>query len=185
MIQDLKETYKANSEKPCPKIIDFGTGSGCISVSLKKEIPNANVTAIDISEKVVFIASKNAVGLDAEIDFLQIDFLNEEEWKSFPQFDIIVSNPPYIPLKEKQILTKNVTEFEPGIALFVADADPFIFYKKIGKFAQSHLSATGKIYVEVHEEYASEVTSIFKNEGFTTTIKKDIYGKERMVRATK
>jgi release factor glutamine methyltransferase len=167
------------------RIIDIGTGSGCIPVSLKKEIPNAHVTAIDISQKVVFVASKNAKDLSADIDFLQIDFLNAQEWNSFEQFDIIVSNPPYIPIKEKEILAKNVTEFEPGIALFVADDDPFIFYKKIGTFSQLHLSANGKIYVEVHEEYANQVKSIFENEGLITIIKKDIYGKERMVRAMK
>jgi release factor glutamine methyltransferase len=167
------------------RIIDIGTGSGCIPVSLKKEIPNAHVTAIDISQKVVFVASKNAKDLSADIDFLQIDFLNAQEWNSFEQFDIIVSNPPYIPIKEKEILAKNVTEFEPGIALFVADDDPFIFYKKIGTFSQLHLSANGKIYVEVHEEYANQIKSIFENEGLITTIKKDIYGKERMVRAMK
>ncbi|MEP6628247.1 MAG: peptide chain release factor N(5)-glutamine methyltransferase [Ginsengibacter sp.] len=167
------------------RIIDIGTGSGCIPVSLKKEIPNAQVTAIDISQKVVFVASKNAKNLGAEIDFLQNDFLNEEDWNSLHQFDIIVSNPPYIPIKEKKILAKNVTEFEPGIALFVADDDPFIFYKKIGKFAHSHLSENGRIYVEVHEEFANQVKSIFENEGLITIIKKDIYGKERMVRAMK
>lgn len=184
VIKDLQEDQKANSEKPGPKIIDIGSGSGCIPVSLKKEIPNAQVTAIDISEKVVFVSSKNATDLGAEIDFLQIDFLNEKEWNLLHEFNIIVSNPPYIPIKEKEILAKNVTKFEPGIALFVADNDPFIFYKKIGKFAQSHLSINGKIYVEVHEEYATQIKSIFENEGFIATIKKDIYGKERMVKAT-
>ncbi|HXS56433.1 MAG TPA: peptide chain release factor N(5)-glutamine methyltransferase [Hanamia sp.] len=185
IIADVRSTIFDVQCKDKFRIIDIGTGSGCIPVSLKKEIPTSLVTSIDISEKVVFVASKNAKELDAEIDFFQIDFLNEEEWNSLRQFDIIVSNPPYIPIKEKEILAKNVTEFEPGIALFVTDDDPFIFYKKIGKFAQSHLSQKGKIYVEVHEEYANQIKSVFENEGFITTIKKDIYGKERMVRAMK
>ncbi len=93
------------------------------------------VTAIDISEKVDFVVSKNAKDLDAEIDFKQMNFLNENEWTNLPCFDIIVSNPPYIPINEKNWLAKNVTEFEPGIALFVADNNPFIFYKTIATFA--------------------------------------------------
>jgi release factor glutamine methyltransferase len=185
IVADVRSTMLDVPSKNKFRIIDIGTGSGCIPVSLKKEIPNAHVTAIDISQKVVFVASKNAKDLGAEIDFLENDFLNEAEWNSFHQFDIIVSNPPYIPMKEKEILAKNVTEFEPAIALFVADDDPFIFYKKIGKFAASHLSDNGKIYVEVHEEYANQVKSVFENEGLITIIKKDIYGKERMVRAMK
>lgn len=167
------------------RIIDIGTGSGCIPVSLKKELPNANVTAIDVSEKALLVARKNANELNAKIDFLQIDFLKENDWKTLLQYDVIVSNPPYIPIKEKEILAKNVIEFEPGIALFVDNNDPYIFYEKIAEFAQSHLNENGKIYVEVHEEYAKNVKDIFENAGFISTIKKDIYGKERMVSAAK
>jgi release factor glutamine methyltransferase len=101
------------------------------------------------------------------------------------QYDIIVSNPPYIPLNEKEILANNVTDFEPGIALFVKNNDPFIFYKKIAGFAKSNLKESGKIYVEVHEEYAKEVGSIFESAGFLVEIKNDIYGKQRMVKSTK
>lgn len=185
IIADLKDDREFNSDKSNLTIIDIGTGSGCIPISLKKEILHADVSAIDISQKVVFVASKNAADLGADINFLQIDFLNQQEWISLKQYDIIVSNPPYIPINEKKILAKNVTEFEPEIALFVEDDDPFIFYKKIGEFAESHLGSEGKIYVEVHEEYAKQVKSVFENEGFIATIKKDIYGKERMIKATK
>lgn len=166
-------------------IIDIGTGSGCIPVSLKKELPETNITAIDVSKKALFVAEKNAAGLNAVIVFFQIDFLKEDEWETLPKYDIIVSNPPYIPINEKEILAKNVADFEPGIALFVANNDPFIFYKNIAKFAKSHLKETGKIYVEVHEEYAKEVKNIFENEGFISEIKKDIYKKERMLKASK
>lgn len=164
-------------------ILDIGTGSGCIPISLKRELHNTNVTAIDVSEKALQVAKKNAESLDAKIDFLQIDFLDESKWKALPQFDIIVSNPPYIPYQEKEKLSKNVTAFEPGIALFVENKNPFIFYEKISAFAKSHLKQNGKIYLEVHEEYAKNVKDIFKNAGFISEIKKDIYGKERMVRA--
>ena len=174
IISDVKD--KQNFE-----IIDIGTGSGCIPVSLKKELQNVNVTAIDVSEKALFVARKNAKELDAEIDFKLIDFLNPEEWGALLKYDIIVSNPPYIPIAEKQILAKNVTDFEPGIALFVDNNDPYIFYEKIAGFAKSHLKEKGKIYVEVHEEYAKNVKEIFEKAGFISKIKKDIYGKERML----
>jgi len=178
-------TPRASNPIPQLQIIDIGTGSGCISVSLKKELPGVNVTAIDVSEKALLVAKKNAVDFDAVIDFLQIDFLNENEWKILSLYDNIISNPPYIPINEKEVLAKNVTDFEPEVALFVENNDPSIFYKKIAEFAKSHLKENGNIYVEVHEEYAKEVGNIFENAGFKSKIKKDIYGKERMVRAIK
>ncbi len=185
IITDVRSTMFNVRGKASVQVIDIGTGSGCIPVSLKKELSNANVSAIDVSEKALFVAKKNALKLNTEIDFLQIDFLNETEWNLLRQYDLIVSNPPYIPTKEKEILAKNVTEFEPGIALFVPDSNPYIFYEKIAKFAQLHLNENGKIYVEVHEEYANNIKGIFENGGFISTVKKDIYGKERMVRALK
>ena len=101
------------------------------------------------------------------------------------KFDVIVSNPPYIPLKEKESMPKNVTSYEPVLALFVENNDRFIFYENIAKFAKTHLNEGGKIFVEVHENYAREVRNIFENAGFTAEIKKDIYDKERMVKAGK
>jgi release factor glutamine methyltransferase len=163
------------------EFLDIGTGSGSIPVSLKKELRNANVTAIDVSEKALFVARKNAKELDAEIHFKLIDFLSASEWRALLKYDIIVSNPPYIPIAEKQILAKNVTDFEPGLALFVDDNNPYIFYEKIADFAKLHLKEKGKIYIEVHEEYAKNVKGIFEKAGFISKIKKDIYGKERMV----
>ncbi|MEO8822108.1 MAG: peptide chain release factor N(5)-glutamine methyltransferase [Ginsengibacter sp.] len=164
-------------------IIDIGTGSGCIAIALKREIQNANLSAVDASEKALTVAKKNASDLKAEIDFMHFDFLNEKEWQHLPSFDIVVSNPPYIPIKEKELLAKNVTKYEPGVALFVEDNDPFIFYKKIAVFSKTHLNTIGKIYVEVHENSAREVKKIFEEAGFISEIKKDIYGKERMVQA--
>jgi len=183
IVKDEKNNADGNSKQT--NIIDIGTGSGCIPVSLKKELPEANVTAIDVSEKALVVSKKNAKELNASIDFFQIDFLKEDEWKALPQIDIIVSNPPYIPINEKEILAKNVIDFEPEIALFVENNDPFIFYKAIAKFAKCHLKEKGRIYVEVHEEYAKQVKIIFENAGLISEIKKDIYGKERMVKAVK
>lgn len=180
IIIDLKNV---NSGSEAKNIIDIGSGSGCIAISLKKELPNANLSAMETSEKALAVAKKNAADLKAEVDFLQFDFLNEKEWQRLPKFDVIVSNPPYIPIKEKDLLAKNVTSYEPGLALFVEDNDPYIFYKKIAAFSKTHLNPNGKIYVEVHENFAGDIKSIFEEGGFVSEIKKDIYGKERMVKA--
>ena len=167
------------------KILDIGTGSGCIAVSLKKALPTVEITSIDVSEQALNVANENANELQTNIDFKRIDFLHEEEWQSLGNYDIIVSNPPYIPQSEKESLSKNVAAFEPGIALFVHDDDPLIFYKKIAKFSQTHLKRQGKIYVEIHEGKAKEVTRNFSECGFKTEIKNDIYGKERMIKITR
>ena len=179
IVSDLKT--QVGSEPT--NIIDIGTGSGCIAISLKREVQNASITAIDLSKKALEVAEKNSSALNAVVHFLNLDFLNEEEWKTLKKFDIIVSNPPYIPLKEKESLAKNVTAHEPSLALFVENNDPYIFYKKISDFAKRHLNERGKIYVEVHENYAEDVRNIFEKAGFTSQIKKDVYGKERMVKA--
>lgn len=186
IISDFKKERDSKPTMPDGRqanIIDIGTGSGCIAVALKKELTDSNITAIDLSEKALSVAKKNATNLNARIDFFQINFLNENAWKPLQSYDTIVSNPPYIPSNEKEILAKNVTDFEPAIALFVENNDPFIFYKKIAEFSKTHLNPGGKIYVEVHEEYAAQVKIIFENAGLTSEIKKDIYGKERMVKA--
>ncbi len=178
-ISDIKN-YKTKDEF---KVLDIGAGSGCMGVSVKKELANLNVTAIDISKDALQVAGKNAELLNTKINFIEIDFLNEESWSALDRYNMIMSNPPYIPVLEKEKLAKNVTEFEPGIALFVADNDPFIFYEKIAKFAQSHLKANGNVYVEIHENYSGEVQQIFSSYNFETEIRKDIYGRDRMIKA--
>lgn len=164
-------------------LIDIGTGSGCMAIALKKEIPDAEIFAIDVSENALQIARQNAQDQNTVINFLQLDFLNEDQWPLLPLFDSIVSNPPYIPEGEKSKLAKNVVEYEPHLALFVQNNDPFIFYKKIALFANKHLKEKGKVFVEVHEDYSNEVQQIFAKKNFTTEIKKDIYGRDRMVKA--
>lgn len=165
------------------KLLDVGTGSGCIPISLKTNLRDLQITGIDVSRYALEVANSNANLLQTEINFLQLDFLDEKTWNSLAVYDIIVSNPPYIPIAEKNILAKNVTEFEPDIALFVKDSEPFIFYEKIAKFAASHLKLAGKVYVEIHENYCKEVQEIFSSHNFNTEMKKDIYGKERMIKA--
>ncbi len=182
IINDIQNTkYEVRSDKF--KILDVGTGSGCIAIALKKELEKTNITAIDVSGYALSVAHENANVLQAPIDFLQINFLDESQWNSLSIYDVIVSNPPYIPEFEKGRLAKNVSEFEPGIALFVQNNNPFIFYEMIAKFAQSHLKLNGKIFVEIHEDYSKEVQKIFSIYNFKTEIKRDMYGKERMIKA--
>jgi release factor glutamine methyltransferase len=163
-------------------ILDIGTGSGCIAIALKRELSRAGLSAIDISNDALLVAKQNAADENVVINFLQLDFLNESDWSLLPSFDFIVSNPPYIPENEKSKLAKNVVDHEPDIALFVTDDDPFIFYKKIASFADNHLNEKGKIFVEVHEDYSKGVQKIFEEKNFKIEIKKDIYGKDRMVK---
>jgi len=165
-------------------IIDIGTGSGCIPIVLKKEIPQALITAADISKEALDVARHNAQLQEADIHFLEFDFLNTAAWDQLPLFDIIVSNPPYIPVPEKEKLNKNVTLYEPHGALFVPDHHPFIFYEAINEFATAHLNTNGTVYVEIHEAYGQETAAVFKKQFATVELKKDISGKDRMIKAS-
>ncbi|MEP6927155.1 MAG: peptide chain release factor N(5)-glutamine methyltransferase [Ginsengibacter sp.] len=183
IINDIRDTrYDTGYDKF--KILDIGTGSGCIAISLAKELENAYITAIDVSEKALSVAKRNANTFQTQINFIKNNFLDESYWNILSMYEVIVSNPPYIPENKKEILAKNVAEFEPGIALFVQNDNPFIFYEKIAKFAKSHLKPGGKIYAEIHEDYSIEVQQIFDEYNFKAEIKKDIYGKDRMIKAT-
>ena len=162
-------------------ILDVGTGSGCIAIALKKNLHAATITAIDISENALSIAKENAAIQKTAIQFLQVDFLNEKNWQTFGMFDMIASNPPYIPADEKESLDKNVTGYEPHSALFVPDEQPLLFYEKMTAFGKEHLNNNGKILAEIHENFASAVLALFKTNYHHAEIKKDIFGKDRMV----
>jgi release factor glutamine methyltransferase len=164
-----------------PAILDIGTGSGCIPIAIKKNLPASRLTAIDISKGALDLAAENATLHNAHIQFTELDFLNEANWPGLGLFDIIISNPPYIPINEKEKLDKNVTAFEPHLALFVPDRSPLIFYEKIAAFGRDHLLPNGKIYLETHEDYAEETAALFRSNYQTVMIKKDMYGKERMI----
>ena len=165
-------------------ILDIGTGSGCIALAIKKNAPHTNVFAIDISDEALQVAKKNAIKQEAVISFLQLNFLEETTWDNLPSYDIIVSNPPYIPINEKALMDKNVTDHEPHTALFVPTESPLIFYEKIALFGITHLNNDGKIFMETHEDFAAKVAMLFKESGYNPIIKKDMFGKERMVMAT-
>ena len=164
-----------------PAILDIGTGSGCIPIAIKKNLPASKLTGIDVSKDALALAKENAALHNALINFTELDFLDESTWVSLPLFDIIISNPPYIPVNEKLKLGKNVTDFEPHLALFVPDDSPLIFYKKIADFGRDHLLPNGKIYLETHEDFAKETAALFRKHYQTVMIKKDMYEKERMI----
>ena len=132
-------------------ILDIGTGSGCIPITLKKKLPEANVSAIDVCSEALFTATENAIELNAEVDFILLDFLDEEKWKELGQFDIIVSNPPYVKQSEINAMHERVKEFEPHLALFVPDNDALLFYKKLSDFSLKHLKPGGSLFVEINE----------------------------------
>ncbi len=168
--------------RPDAAILDIGTGSGCIAIALKHFLPDAQVFACDISENALLLAKQNAVQNQVKVEFFQTDILTDE--MSDKKWDVIVSNPPYIPLKERDAMDEHVTAFEPNIALFVPDDDPLLFYRKIGEFAQKHLNPHGELYVECHRDYADACVQLYGNMGFTyIKLKKDIGGNPRMIKA--
>lgn len=163
------------------KILDIGTGSGCIPIALKLNLPVSNLTAIDVSQKALIVANENANLLNASIDFIQLDILDETTWAGFDKFDIIVSNPPYIPHKENTLMKGNVLKFEPALALFVDNDKPLIFYEKICQFALQKLQPEGALFFECSEYNAKQVKTLLENHFKEVTLKKDINQKDRML----
>lgn len=165
-------------------ILDIGTGSGCIALALKKHIPEARICASDISAEALKIAKKNAKRLNLSLDFQQLDILNTSQWKQLGSFNIIVSNPPYVLESDKVFLEKNVVDHEPGLALFVTDRDPLVFYHSIAEFCQRHLNPGGCLYFEIHEKMGTELVKLLRSKGFNDIeLKMDLSGKNRMIRA--
>lgn len=177
IIKDMKQSGRELS------LLDIGTGSGCIPIAVKKKIPEATVSAIDVSAAALQMAKLNAVKQKADILFFRLDFLEESEWNQLSKYNIIVSNPPYIRQSEESAMSNNVLAYEPYLALFVPDEDPLVFYRKIAKFAQKHLEAGGSVYVEINEALGKDVAELFEKQGFSEVIlKKDMQGKDRMMR---
>ncbi len=173
-----------NIEHSTFNIIDIGTGSGCIPIALKKNLPDANVSAVDVSVGALMVAKQNAGAQHTAIHFMQLDFLDETQWVLLNHYDIVVSNPPYIKQSEDNIMSKNVLKYEPRNALFVPDEDALVFYKALAKFGSQHLVAGGSIYMEINEALGKNVTELFTLEGYSNvTLRKDMQGKDRMVKA--
>ena len=166
-------------------ILDIGTGSGCIAVSIKKNMPRANVFAIDISEKALEIAKQNARNNNAEISFAQYDILSEDKFPFNEKFDIIVSNPPYVRNSEKAQMHKNVTYFEPSLALYVNDSDPLLFYRSILQFIARHQpNHNTTVLFEINEYLGKEMLELCSSFGYNAKIIKDLSNKSRFIEAT-
>lgn len=166
-------------------VLDIGTGSGCIAITLKKNMPNASVTAVDISGEAIHLARRNASRNNVIVDFITADIM---EWEYFlspdQRFDIIVSNPPYITPKEKSMMHNNVLQYEPHSALFVEEHTPLLFYDVIADLGRSHLTPKGALYFEINEHLGQETAELLRKKGYRSVVlKQDLNGADRMVKA--
>ena len=181
LVDWIVATEKKNDKKEKLTILDIGTGTGCIPISLKKNIPQAEVSAIDVSEEALKVAQKNALENKVAINFILQNILEIEDLKQ--QFDIIVSNPPYVRNMEKQEIKKNVLAFEPHLALFVEDNDALLFYRKIAQLALKNLTPNGLLFFEINQYLGKETVELLEDLGFKNIeLKKDIYGNDRMIK---
>jgi len=189
----LKETSIFQLPSSSLNILDVGTGTGCIPISLKANLPQANVSAIDISQKALEVAKRNAELNKVEINFIQANILEVEDLSQLPtsithhpsSYNIIVSNPPYVRNLEKQEIKKNVLDYEPHLALFVEDTDALLFYKKIAQLALKNLSPKGLLFFEINQYLGKETIELLESLGFKNIeLKKDIYGNNRMIKCS-
>ena len=165
-------------------LLDVGTGSGCIAITLQKNLPQATVTALDVSEGAIGLAQKNARANGVEVACLSLDVLEGEQTAALPMYTVIVSNPPYIPPTDRSLMEANVLEHEPSLALFVTNNDPLQFYKALALLGQEKLQKKGWLYVEIHEDFGAEVLALFQTCGYQNgQVIQDMYGKDRIVAA--
>ncbi|OUL61388.1 peptide chain release factor N(5)-glutamine methyltransferase [Flavobacterium sp. AJR] len=175
----IKEDLKVGKSKNL-KILDIGTGSGCVAISLAKNISHAQVFAIDVSENALATAKRNAETNGVSVTFLLQNILETEDLMQ--EFDVIVSNPPYVRNLEKEEIKKNVLDYEPHLALFVADNNALIFYRKIAELAQKNLKKNGSLYFEINQYLGKETVELLEDLGFKNIeLRKDIYDNDRMI----
>ena len=193
LVEWIVDEQKTKDKRQKVSILDIGTGSGCIPITIKKEIPNALVSAIDVSEKALEMARKNAIDNEVEVNFILQNILEIDDLKSLPtsnfqlptQFDIIVSNPPYVRNLEKQEIKKNVLDYEPHLALFVEDSNALLFYRKIAQLAFTSLTPNGKLFFEINQYLGKETVALLENLGFKNIeLRKDFVGNDRMICCT-
>ena len=171
---------KSNLAENCC-VLDIGTGSGCIALAVKSQLPKTSVSGVDISEMALKLATQNAVENNLNVDFLKADILNWEQF-TWEKYDVIVSNPPYIRESEKSEMQVNVLNFEPENALFVEDEDPLVFYRSIAAFAKNYLTKNGLLFFEINENMGEEMVDLLYDSDFLDIeIRKDINGKNRML----
>lgn len=178
----LKDAKANGTDYSGMRVLDIGTGSGCISISLKKYLPDMEVSAVDISSEALELAKENALLNHTEVNFITADILNP--FTEMGKFFIITSNPPYVTLAEKEQMHINVLNHEPHLALFVPKDDPLIFYKAIAAFAQHHLQEAGLLYLEINENLGEETVSLLRKRGFKNIeLRRDLRDRYRMIKA--
>ncbi|MDO6600618.1 peptide chain release factor N(5)-glutamine methyltransferase [Tenacibaculum sp. 1_MG-2023] len=184
IITEIKEKREKKQEEDSTiTLLDIGTGTGCIPISLKKNLPNATISAIDVSKEALKTAKENAKLNSVDINFMEIDILKTDDLPN--NYDIIVSNPPYVRELEKVEIKNNVLENEPHLALFVDDNNPLIFYDKIADLAKLHLSKNGLLFFEINQYLGKETVDMLAQKGFKSIeLKKDFSGYDRMIKAT-
>jgi release factor glutamine methyltransferase len=173
--------YAQIIDKPL-QILDIGTGSGCIPIALKKSLPNCMLAGLDISDDALTVAKQNAIELKVEISWMQENILDTTYLPN--KFDIIVSNPPYIPFKENVNMQVQVKNFEPSIALFVTNEDPLVFYRTIARLGKQYLSPKGQLFFEMHSDQGKALLALFEEMGYHAELRQDMFGKDRMLRAS-
>lgn len=179
----IKETL-TEEKRTNVSVLDIGTGSGCIPLVLKKLLPGLKPTALDVSKEALEIVQFNARKYELDVKVKELNILKESNWPMLPKYDIIVSNPPYIPHKEANLMQPNVLKYEPTLALFVEDEEPLIFYIKIAQFAKIHLNPSGYLFFELNTFNAEQVSVMLQKAGFSSIeLRKDMNGNDRMIRA--
>ena len=182
--EELVEWVLNSGQLTVGSILDIGTGSGCIAISLKKNLTDAQVSAIDISTGALETARENAKVNEVKVDFINADILNLKSEIVHPKFEIIISNPPYVTLEDKKQMHTNVTDFEPHTALFVPENDPLIFYKAIVDFASGHLEKGGLLFFEINENHGEQLVELLSHKSFINIeLRKDMSGRDRMIKA--
>lgn len=182
---DLVLQYVRGSARQPLRVLEVGAGSGCISIALKKQAPQLDITAVDIATDALAMARLNAATLQAEVQFLQCDFLDETQWPGLGQFDIIVSNPPYITEQEQEAMQAHVLEQEPHTALFVTDGDPQQFYRKIAQFAADQVHPGGAVFLELNQYFAADTQALYCAAGWQADLMRDLNDNDRMLRCTR
>lgn len=174
-------SYASIMNKPL-SILDLGTGSGCIPIALKLALPNCTLTGLDISKDALAVAQMNAKNLNVSIDWMEEDILNTAALDT--SYDIMVSNPPYIPIREKKDMQEQVLNFEPSIALFVSNEDPLIYYRAIAKIGKQNLSKNGQLFFEIHYDQGKAILALLDELNYHAELRQDSFGKNRMIRAS-